>query len=65
MPQVLVLVLVVSGCTGRQSGSGAKIETSQDLKPDATVPVKASLKIGEIDMPVEIRQKNELDKVTL
>lgn len=65
LPQALVLVLLVSGCSGRQSGSGAKIETSQDLKPDATVPVKASLKIGEVNMPVEIRQKNELDTVRL
>jgi hypothetical protein len=51
------LLLAVAGCRTSSTAKGDAIASFQDLKPDATIPEKASLAIGKIVMPVDITQK--------
>lgn len=54
---VLVLTSLLIGCNAKSGGgSGPEIATSAALNPGAMLPKAANLKIGEIDMPVEVQQ---------
>ncbi len=58
-------VLAVS-CVGKgQSGTGEAIASLVELAPDAKIPTKANLKIGNIDMPVEVLQVNTSTQMKL
>lgn len=63
---VLLAVIALAGCQpGGARGSGAKYETPSDLKPTAMIPAKANLRIGELDLPVEVEQTESGDKTTI
>jgi hypothetical protein len=58
---VALLALLLAGCTPRKSsgttpkaGTGDRYEKIGDVNPGSMIPAKATLKIGEIDMPVEV-----------
>lgn len=70
----VALILVGLGLVGCFSGrggpsgktsSGPPIASSSDLKPDAKIPLKANLRIGEIDMPVEIKQTQTGEEIRI
>lgn len=62
----LLAVLVAAGCNGKSSsGTGEKFETLADLQPDANIPATALLKIGQVDVPVEVVQASNGDRVEL
>lgn len=52
-------------CTPRSAGSGEQIAAIADLNPAAMIPTSAKLKIGEIDMPVEIEQNTSGQQMTI
>lgn len=64
LPVILIAITAI-GCSGGSTGTGAEYKTSTDLKPETPIPATANLKIGEINMPVEIKQKSEGKTVTI
>lgn len=65
IPAVLAL-LALAGCTGKSaSGSGEEFASINDLKPDALIPKTANLKIGQVDVPVEVLQEASADQMVL
>lgn len=52
----LVVAYLLAGCAPKTGGSGPEIATSSAINPAAMLPKAAKLKIGEIDMPVEVQQ---------
>lgn len=62
----LVMACLGLGCrSGGTASSGESFATIGDLKPTAPIPTQANLKIGQIDMPVEIRQQQSGSTMTL
>jgi len=52
----LAILALCIGCKTTSSGTGEAYENINDLKPATMIPATASLQIGKIDMPVEVRQ---------
>ncbi len=67
IPITLLLLLVAAmACTPRsRAASGQEIATIGDLSPDAKIPTSAKLKIGEIEIPVEIVQTTKGEEMTI
>jgi hypothetical protein len=61
----ILVCLGLLGCQSKGGGTGASVPSAFNLKPDAKIPLKASLKIGEIDMPVEIKQTQTGDQIRI
>lgn len=62
----LLSLVVLAGCTGgKSSGTGEKFESVRDLQPDAAIAQNASLKIGQVDVPVAVVQSTETDRMIL
>lgn len=60
-----MLLAATMACTSRSGGTGQQIAAIGDLNPGAKIPPSAKLKIGEIDMPVEIVQTTTGDEMTI
>lgn len=70
MTRSLVAVLAtfaVAGCFGGKTtaGNGERFENLSDLGPDAKIPAAANLKIGEVNVPVVVRQEDSEDRMVL
>lgn len=46
-------------------GTGAALDAPAEINPDAKIPLKASLKIGEIEMPVAVKQSQTGEAVRI
>ena len=63
---VLLVAIFLVGCrTAKTGGTGDRYEAIKDVKPEAKIPLKANLNIGEIDMPVEVDQAQKGEEMTL
>ena len=60
---VLLVAAAAMACSSRSGGTGERIAAIADLNPGAKIPPKANLKIGEIDMTVEIKQTTDGQQV--
>lgn len=53
----LFITTLLIGCTTKSGGGkGPEISNAAELSPGAMVPTSANLKIGDIDIPVEVQQ---------
>ena len=63
---VVWALLAMAGCIGKSSsGSGEEFSRLSDLKPDAAIPKIANLKIGQVEVPVKVRQEATGDQLVL